>query len=118
MPWRYGIIKFRSEKDPNFRFYGVGELFYNDDPLVPYACSQAPDTPYSDEDSDDEIKKSILWALEAMTKDCQKYPIFDVDGPFSKAPWDGKNDLNSITQDQIDSMTNEELEVWLESDKS
>jgi len=40
MPWRYGIVKFRSEKDPNFRFYGVGELFYTDDPLAPYACSQ------------------------------------------------------------------------------
>ena len=53
-----------------------------------------------------------------MTKDCGKYPIFDVDGPFSKAPWDDKNDLSSLTQDQIDSMNDEELEVWLESDKS
>ena len=120
MPWRYGIIRFRHSKDPEFRYYGVGELFYDNDPLAPYACSQEPDTPYSEleEFNDDkEASESILWALEAMANDCRKYPIFDVDGPFSKAPWDGKKSLDSLTFEQLDSMTDEEIEKHLESDE-
>jgi len=118
MPWRYGIVKFRSKKDPDHRFYGIGELFYDDDPLKPWSCTEEPIEAYSDDDNESEaqIKKSFKWSLENMLKDSLKYPIFDIDGPYSKAPWDGKKDLDSLTQDEVDGMTDEELEFYLNSD--
>jgi hypothetical protein len=46
-----------------------------------------------------------------------KYPIFDIDGPYAKAPWDGKKDISALTIEQLQTMTDDEIEDWLESSK-
>ena len=90
MKWRYGIIKFRNPHNEQVRFYGVGELYFMDDPLKVFACSQEPVQPYVDDDGDtaDEIRGDIFRQLEMMQKDIAQFPIFDVDGPFEKYPID------------------------------
>lgn len=118
MRWRYGIVKFRNKNNPDYRFYGIGELFYDEDPLQPHSCTENPIEPYSDHEDDsdeDSIKKDIDWTLNAMQKDCAKYPIFDIDGPYAKSPWDGERDLSSLSIEQLNSMTDEEIESWIKS---
>jgi hypothetical protein len=90
MPWRYGIVKYRHQKDSNFRFYGIGELYFEEDPLKPFACSGEPVEAYAeteDGEGDESIKEEIQKCLRAMLKDCSRYPIFDVDGPYAESPW-------------------------------
>lgn len=94
MPWRYGIVKFRHSKDPDFRFYGVGELYFDKDPLSPFSCTKDPVEPYLEhelESTEESVKKDMQIILEQMMKDCIAYPIFDIDGPFAKSPWDEKS---------------------------
>jgi len=113
MPWRYGIVKYRHKLDSNVRFYGVGELYYDKDPLLPHSCTLEPVEPYTDHDDDsteEEIRKSIEWSLNAMLKDCAKYPIFDVDGPYAKASWDDERSLKDLTDEMLNTMTDEEIE--------
>ena len=86
MKWRYGIVKFRHPSNERMRFYSIGELYYMDDPLKVFACSQEPVEAYVDDDKDEDIKQSMLKQLEMMQKDIAKFPIFDVDGPFEKYP--------------------------------
>ena len=50
-------------------------------------------------------------------RDCMKYPIFDIDGPYAKAPWDGEKDLNSLSLEQLNLMTEEQIEEWLTDGK-
>ena len=88
MKWRYGIVKFRHPSNERMRFYSIGELYYMDDPLKVFACSQEPVEAYVDDDKDEDIKQSMLKQLEMMQKDIAKFPIFDVDGPFEKYPID------------------------------
>ena len=121
MPWRYGIVKYRNKHNPEFRFYGIGELYYDKDPLAPHSCSADPVEPYSehDEDSTEEsVKESIKSTLEMMLKDCAKYPIFDIDGPYAKSPWSEKRSLESLAHDQLNLMTDEDIKDWLERDDS
>jgi hypothetical protein len=121
MTWRYGIVKFRNPKNQDHRFYGIGELYYDKDPLNPHFCSADPIEPYSepDEDSTEEsVKEDIRSTLEMMLKDCAKYPIFDIDGPYAKSPWSEKRSLESLSYDQLNLMIDEDIKAWLESDES
>lgn len=118
MRWRYGIVKFHNKHNPDFRFYGIGELFYDEDPLQPHSCTENPIDPYAEleEDSTEEsVKAEIRVVLNRMLKDCDKYPIFDIDGPYAKAPWDGKRDIGDLTIEQLQTMSDEEIENWLEA---
>ncbi len=117
MHWRYGIVKFRNKHNPDHRFYGVGELFYEKDPLQPHSCTEDPIEPYAeleDDSTEESVKAEIGVVLNRMLKDCDKYPIFDIDGPYGKAPWDDKRDLSELTIEQLQTMSDEEIENWLE----
>jgi hypothetical protein len=120
MHWRYGIVKYRNKLKPEQRFYGIGELFYDKDPLMPHSCTEEPVESYADAeegDTEEAVKDGLKLDLERMMRDCIKYPIFDIDGPYAKAPWDGKKDLSALTIEQLQTMTDEEIEDWLESSK-
>jgi hypothetical protein len=120
MRWRYGIVRYRNKLNPEQRFYGIGELFYDKDPLTPHSCTEEPVESYADAedgDTEDAVKEGLKLDLERMMRDCMKYPIFDIDGPYAKAPWDGKKDLSALTIEQLQTMTDEEIEDWLESSK-
>jgi len=121
MPWRYGIIKFRNKNNPKHRFFGVGELYYDKDPMLPFSCSDNPTEAYSDEDdyeqdnTDESVKNSITTSLENMLKDCMRYPVFDSDGPYAEAPWSKKVSLLDL--DLSDStMSDEEVEKWIKNE--
>jgi hypothetical protein len=115
MPWRYGVIRFRSKKTPSHRFYGVGELYYDSDPLKPFACSSEPDCAYF-EDGDPEsnlpedlqAQIEIAESLKRMILDCERYPVFDSDGPFASAPWKGR--LSHLSDGAVLKMNDEEIE--------
>ena len=96
MKWRYGIIKYRLKDNPEHVYYSIGELYFKDDPLKPYACSQEPIEAYVEHDNwveDNQPIKDITDQLKMMLKDCEKYPIFDSDGPFEPYPY--KNDKDN-----------------------
>jgi hypothetical protein len=94
MKWRYGIVKYRHKQDKNVRFYSIGELYYESNPLEIFACSEQPIdifTDYEVEDSEEQIKENIMLQTTRIQQDIAKYPIFDIDGPyFSKRP---ENDI-------------------------
>jgi len=121
MPWRYGIVKYRHKKDRDFRFYGIGELYYDKDPLSPHSCTDNPVEPCAELEEfleeEGSVKADIKRMLEMMIKDCEKYPIFDVDGPYAKSPWDGERSLGSLTNEQFQTMKDEEIESWLKAGK-
>ena len=68
MPWRYGIVKFRNKHNPDYRFYGIGELFYEEDPLQPHSCTEDPIEPYADAE-DDPSEESVV-ELERSSAAC------------------------------------------------
>ncbi len=83
--WRYGIIKFRHSHNENNRFYGIGELYYKDDPNKIYYCSSEPVEPYADFEEGESPKEELIKSLQRMMNDLNKFPEpFDVDGPFEK----------------------------------
>lgn len=85
MKWRYGVVKYRSKENPEHVYYSIGEIYFKDDPLKPYACSQEPIQPYVDHDNwvgDNQPIKDITDQLKMMLKDCERYPVFDADGPY------------------------------------
>ncbi len=111
MKWRYGIIKFRHKHDENARFYGIGELYYDTDPLKVYACSQEPVEVYSDDDeeTDEEVRENVNWQLNAMSKDAAQFPIFDVDGPFEKYPIDeNEEEWVELTEEKMNELFGKE----------
>ena len=101
MKWRYGVVRFRHPSNERIRFYGIGELYYMDDPLKVFACTEEPIEVYADDDgdTDEEVRASIFRQLEMIQKDIAQFPIFDADGPFEKYPID------------------ESMEEWVEFDK-
>ena len=116
MPWRYGIIHFRSQKNPAHRFYGVGEVYYESDPLKPFACSMEPDSAYYEAGDSDGVlpedlaaKVEILESLRRMILDCERYPVFDSDGPFAPAPWKDRLPPSSLTDKEALEMSDGEL---------
>jgi hypothetical protein len=91
MKWRYGVVRYKNKDNPEHVFYAVGELYYKDDPLKPFACTEEPVETYVDHDDwveDNDPIRDITDQLKRMLKDCGKYPIFDAEGPFEKYPKD------------------------------
>lgn len=90
MKWRYGVVRYKNKDNPEHVFYAVGELYFKDDPLKPFACTEEPVHPLMDEDQwvADDPKEDIIKQLKMMLKDCQKYPIFDAEGPFEQTEKD------------------------------
>jgi len=90
MKWRYGIVKYKYDYDASKRYYGIGELYYETDPLKPFLCSEKPVEPYVDVgvevDEDENPTQAMEKVLTMMLNDIKKYPPFDVDGPFEKEP--------------------------------
>lgn len=97
MPWRYGVVKFK--RDDSSIYYGIGEIYYDKDPLKPYACSSRPIEPYAgpeDTTEDKDILENddsgeyehpitrIGHELRNMIKDVDKYPVWDIDGIYEK----------------------------------
>jgi hypothetical protein len=108
MKWRYGIVKFRHPANKDLRFYGVGELYFMDDPLKVFACSEEPVQPYV-EDDEEEIMQSIINQLEMIQKDIAQFPIFDADGPFEKYPIDeSMEEWVEMTDEKLDEMFGKE----------
>jgi len=114
MKWRYGIIKFRNPRDECIRFYGIGELYFMDDPLKVFACSQEPVQAFVDVDEDEWVEdnqliRDITDQLQMMQKDIAQFPIFDVDGPFEKYPIDeSREEWVEMTDEKLDEMFGKE----------
>jgi hypothetical protein len=105
MSWRYGIVKYHN-KERTKRFYGIGELYFEKDPLKPFCCTTEPveivvsqDDLIIDNIGDTDEEKNVVdtsqsieslvlndfeVCLKRILKDISRYPIFDVDGPYEK----------------------------------
>ena len=84
MKWRYGIVKYRP-RDRAYEVYGIGELYYDTDPLQVFACTEEPVEPYADADEEDPTS-AISKQLQMILNDIAKYPVFDSAGPFAPEP--------------------------------
>lgn len=112
MKWRYGIIKFRNTSNERLRFYGIGELYYIDDPLKVFACSEEPVQAFVEDDEwveDNQPTRDIIDQLQMMQKDIAQFPIFDADGPFEKYPIDEiMEEWVEMTDEKLDEMFGKE----------
>lgn len=112
MKWRYGIIKFRNTSNERLRFYGIGELYYIDDPLKVFACSEEPVQAFVEDDEwveDNQPTRDIIDQLQMMQKDIAQFPIFDADGPFEKYPIDeSMEEWVEMTDEKLDEMFGKE----------
>jgi hypothetical protein len=88
MNWRYGIVKYyhKSGRNPNdvTPYWGIGELYFEKDPLKPFLCTEKPIELTAE--SDDDPVETLTGMMELMLKDIKKYPPFDSNGPFEKEP--------------------------------
>jgi len=71
---RYGIIK--TIREDGQSLYSVAEVLYERDPNSPRSFSLARLSLESSGIWEDE--DSVIWMLQAMIRDCQKYPIIEV----------------------------------------
>jgi hypothetical protein len=81
MKWRYGIVKYYTDKEMTQYYYGIGEVYFDDDPNVPTLVTENPVqfVTETDDDSDDESPEHNLFVqLELAMKDIQKYSIVDI----------------------------------------
>lgn len=81
MKWRYGIVKYYYDEEMTNHYYGIGEVYFDDDPNVPTAVTENPVQFVTEtyDDSDDESPEHNLFVqLERAMKDIRKYPIVDV----------------------------------------
>ena len=81
MKWRYGIVKYYTDKEMTQYYYGIGEVYFDDDPNVPTLVTENPVQfiTETDDDSDDESPEhNLLVQLERVMKDIQKYSIVDI----------------------------------------
>ena len=81
MKWRYGIVKYYTDKEMTQYYYGIGEVYFDDDPNVPTLVTENPVQfiTETDDDSDDESPEHNLFVqLELAMKDILKYPIVDI----------------------------------------
>jgi hypothetical protein len=81
MKWRYGIVKYYTNKEMTQYYYGIGEVYFDDDPNVPTLVTENPVQfiTETDDDSDDESPEHNLFVqLELAMKDIQKYSIVDI----------------------------------------
>lgn len=71
---RYGIVK--TIRDDGQSLYSVAEVLYERDPNNPRTVNLARLSLESTGAWEDE--DSVIWMLQAMIRDCQKYPIIEV----------------------------------------
>lgn len=79
MKWRYGVIKYYYHDDLNNPYYGIGEIYFDEDNKA-YACSEKPTTFIFDteeQESEEDIKRSFRSQLEMALSDCNNKDIFD-----------------------------------------
>jgi len=109
--WRYGIVNYKRSSSPEYRFFGIGELYYKDDPNKIYYCSSQPIEPYS-EIEDGDPKEQLIIQLQRMINDITKFPEpFDEDGPFEKEEEDYAGHLGFIPDD----LDEESLDEYIKS---
>lgn len=83
MKWRYGIVKYYYDKEMTQYYYGIGEVYFDNDPNAPTAITENP-VQFVTETDDDPIdeqsspENNLLVQLERAMKDIQKYPIVDI----------------------------------------
>ena len=81
MKWRYGIVKYYYDKEMTQYYYGIGEIYFDNDPNIPISVTENPIQflTETDDDLDDESPEQNLFVqLERAMKDIQKYPIVNI----------------------------------------
>lgn len=81
MKWRYGIVKYYYDKEMTQYYYGIGEVYFDNDPNIPISVTENPIQflTETDDDLDDESPEQNLFVqLERAMKDIQKYPIVNI----------------------------------------
>jgi len=81
MKWRYGIVKYYYDKEMTQYYYGIGEVYFDNDPNIPISVTENPIQflTETDDDLDDEFPEQNLFVqLERAMKDIQKYPIVNI----------------------------------------
>jgi hypothetical protein len=81
MKWRYGIVKYYSDPEMTQYYYGIGEVYFDNDPNVPNAVTENPVqfvTETDDDSPEDSPARNLFVQLELALKDIQKYPIVDI----------------------------------------
>lgn len=83
MKWRYGIVKYKHIFAP-YTFYGIGELYFENDPNNISACSEKPIDILAEIDEENP-SKCLQETLTRMLNDIKLFPNpFDIDGPYEK----------------------------------
>ena len=109
--WRYGIVNFRLRDHPEHRFFGIGELYYKDDPNKIYYCSD-PVEPFTEADEENNPQQNLLIQLNRMIKDITNFPEpFDEDGPYEKEEEDYGGHVGFIPDD----LDEEQLDEYINS---
>lgn len=81
MKWRYGIVKYYSNPEMTQYYYGIGEVYFDNDPNFPTAVTENPVqfiTETDDDSPEDSPTRNLFVQLELALKDIQKYPIVDI----------------------------------------
>ena len=81
MKWRYGIVKYYYDEEMKNYYYGIGEIYFENDPNIPISVTENPIQflTETDDDLDDESPEQNLFVqLERAMKDIQKYPIVNI----------------------------------------
>ena len=109
--WRYGIVNYRHPLNAQLRFYGIGELYYKDDPNKIYYCSE-PVNPFTEAELENNPQENLLIQLNRMINDITKFPEpFDEDGPFEKEEEDYAGHVGFIPDD----LDEEQLDEYIKS---
>lgn len=81
MKWRYGIVKYYTNEEKTQYYYGIGEVYYDNDPNIPTAVTENPVqfiTETDDDSTEESPMRNLFVQLELALKDIQKYPIVDI----------------------------------------
>ncbi len=81
MKWRYGIVKYYTNEEKTQYYYGIGEVYYDNDPNIPTAVTENPVqfiTETDDDSAEESPMRNLFVQLELALKDIQKYPIVDI----------------------------------------
>ena len=109
--WRYGIVNYRHPSNSQLRFFGIGELYYKDDPNKIYYCSE-PVNPFTEAELENNPQENLLIQLNRMINDITKFPEpFDEDGPYEKEEEDYSGHVGFIPDD----LDEEQLDEYIKS---
>jgi hypothetical protein len=81
MKWRYGIVKYYYDEEMKNYYYGIGEIYFENDPNIPISVTESSVRFFTetDDESDDESPEQNLFVqLERAMKDIRSYPIVDL----------------------------------------